>query len=112
MMLASANEVAYGIGENIGKKTGGDYKTFLQMMNEKAQSLGCVNTHFENTNGIYQDDHFVSASGMAKIARAAWTYPEFRKISESESYTIGETNLVDEKRIVHPTHMMYPKNAK
>ena len=112
MMLASANEVAYGIGENIGEKTGGGYKTFLQMMNEKAQSLGCVNTHFENTNGIYRNDHFVSASGMAKIARAAWTYPEFRKISESESYTIGETNLVDEKRIVHPTHMMYPKNAK
>lgn len=46
VMLESANECAYAVAEHVGKKLGGDYQTFIDLMNEKAQELGCTNTHF------------------------------------------------------------------
>ena len=68
MMLESANECAYAIGEHVG---GGDINVFLQMMNDKAKELGCTNTHFVNPNGLPAEDHYTSARDMALIGRAA-----------------------------------------
>ena len=45
MLLASANEVSYAIADTVGN----GYDNFIRMMNEKAEELGCTNTHFTNT---------------------------------------------------------------
>lgn len=72
MMLASANEVAYAIGETVG----GTYEHFVQMMNERAKELGCENTHFMNANGMFDENHYVSARDMALITREAFSKSE------------------------------------
>ena len=76
MMLESANECAWAIGEHVG---GGSMDKFVEMMNAKAKELGCTGTHFANPNGLPNPDHYVTARDMALIARAAYQYPEFRK---------------------------------
>ena len=53
MMLESANECAWAIGEHIG----GTMENFAKMMNDRAESLGCTNTHFQNPNGLPDEDH-------------------------------------------------------
>ena len=68
MMLESANECAYAIGEHVA---GGDINDFVDMMNERAKELGCKNTHFVNPNGLPDEDHYTSAYDMALIAREA-----------------------------------------
>lgn len=105
-MLASANEVAYAVGENVGQKMGGDYNTFIQAMNDKAQELGCTNSHWVNPNGLHDDQHYTTAHDMALIAAAVYQYDEFRKITQTMSYTIGPTNLVNESRTFQQKHMM------
>ena len=41
VMLESANECAYAAAEHTGKKLGGDYSTFIDLMNKEAKELGC-----------------------------------------------------------------------
>ena len=33
VMLESANECAYAVAEHVGQKLGGDYRTFIDLMN-------------------------------------------------------------------------------
>ena len=73
MMLESANECAYALGEHVA----GDIPSFVDMMNAKAKELGCTHTHFNNTNGLPDDEHYTSAHDMALIARAAYAIPKF-----------------------------------
>ena len=106
LLLASANEVAHAIAETVGKKMGGGYDTFIQAMNDRAKELGCTNSNWVNPNGLHDDQHYTTAHDMALIAAAVYQYEEYRKISQTMSYTIGPTNLVSESRTFQQKHMM------
>ena len=92
VMLESANECAYAVAEHIGQKLGGDYQTFIDLMNERAKELGCVNTHFANANGLPDPEHYTSAKDMSLIAAEAYKNEDFRIIIETRSYRIAPTN--------------------
>ena len=92
MLLESANECAYAIAEHVG----GTYEHFVDMMNEKAEELGCTNTHFTNPHGLPDEEHYVSAHDMALIARAAWQNETFRIMTGTIRYEIPPTNKHDE----------------
>ena len=112
MLLASANEVAYAIAENVGKSMGGDYNTFIQKMNDRSAELGCTGSHWMNPNGLHDDNHYTTAHDMALIASAVYQYDEFRTIVQTLSYTIPPTNLVNESRTFQQKHkMLWPENA-
>ena len=106
LLLASANEVAHAIAESVGAKMGGNYDTFIQKMNERAEELGCTGSHWTNANGLHEEDHYTTAHDMALIASAVYQYDEFRRISQTLSYTIPPTNLVNESRTFQQKHKM------
>ena len=66
IMVGSANEVANAVAEHVA----GSMDAFAGMMNEKARALGCTNTHFVNAHGLFDENHYTSASDLAIIARA------------------------------------------
>ena len=92
VMLESANECAYAVAEHVGKKLGGDYRTFIDLMNQKAVELGCTNTHFNNSNGLPDKDHWVSAHDMALISAEAYKNEDFQIIVGTRRYNIPPTN--------------------
>lgn len=102
VMLGSANECAYATAEHVT----GDYSEFIKLMNEKAASLGCVDSHFNNPHGLPDEDHYTSAYDMALIARAAMLNEKFRTITGTSKYTIPETNKHDEKTYLVNHHAM------
>lgn len=106
MLLASANEVSYAIAENVGKEMGGDYQTFIQAMNDRAQELGCTGSHWMNANGLHDEQHYTTARDMALIASAVYRFEEFRTVTQTLEYTIGTTNLVNETRTFQQNHKM------
>ena len=110
VMLASANECAYAVAEHVA----GDIGTFIQMMNDRAAALGCQNTHFNNCNGLPDEQHYVSAYDMALIAREAFKNEAFRIICGTKSYTIPVTNKhTDEETPLHNHHqMLYPLRTR
>lgn len=102
MLLASANEVSHAIGSSME----GGYDHFMDVMNETAASIGCTNSHFVNTYGLHDAEHYTSAHDMALISSAVFQYAKFREITNTYQHVIGKTNLVKQKRYVQQNHKM------
>ena len=63
--VASANDGCVAMAEHLA----GSESAFVDMMNERAKELGMENTHFMNTNGLDEDDHYSSARDVAIMSR-------------------------------------------
>jgi len=83
-MLPSGNDAANAIAENLGGTV-----TFVSRMNQKAQALGCTNTHFTNPHGLHDEAHKTTAKDMALIARAAMQNEIFQEIAAASSYAMS-----------------------
>ena len=90
-LLSSANEACNIIASYIE----GGIPAFVAEMNAKANDLGCVNTHFANTNGLPMEGHYSSAYDMLLIAQEAMRYPDFMEIANTVSYS-PETIVLNE----------------
>lgn len=107
LMLESANDVANGLAEYFS----GSISGFADEMNAKAESLGCVNTHFTNPHGLHNEDHYTCAYDMALIAREAYQIPEFQELVSDTLYTCTETNLTEEERYFVNHHKMIQEES-
>jgi len=75
ILLRSANDGCYASAMHIA----GSVPAFADLMNERAQELGCTHTHFNNPNGLPDPLHYTTAHDLGLIARAAMQYPVFRE---------------------------------
>lgn len=107
VLLASANEVSYAVAESTGiNRMGGDYQTFIDEMNRRAQELGCTGSNWVNPNGLHDENHYTTAKDMALIASAVYQQEQFRTIMGTLEYRIGKTNMTDEERVFQQNHKM------
>lgn len=104
VLLGSANECAYATAEHV---CDGDYQAFIDMMNERAAEIGCLNTHFNNPHGLTDVNHYTSAYDMALIAREAFQNETFRTITNTSKYTIPPTNKHAEPTYIVNHHKMH-----
>lgn len=111
MLLASANEAAYAVGENTGKNLGYDYDWFISRMNERVKELGGVHSNFVNTNGLHDKNHYTCARDMALIGRELFKHPEFFKIVQTLQYTIPKSKTVEEHVFQQKHKMLQPQNS-
>ena len=95
MMLRSGNDAANAVAVLIG----GSIDGFVDMMNARAEELGCTGTHFSNPHGYTADDHYTTVRDMAIITQAAMQYSAVRKIVGTGQYTMNPTNMRDEYTI-------------
>ena len=92
LLVGSANEVANALAEHVS----GSVDAFAELMNERAAELGCVDSHFANANGIFDENHYTSAHDMALIAKAFFSNDLLSKISGTSTYTIPRSDTVRE----------------
>lgn len=88
LMLPSGNDAAYALAEYVG----GTYDNFISMMNNKAKSLGLVNTNFESPHGLDSINHHTTILELAKITDYALNNDVFRKIVNTKKYTVYINN--------------------
>ncbi len=74
--VASANDACVAMAEYIS----GSEEAFVEQMNQRAEGLGMVNTHFVNCNGLDTDGHETTARDIALMSRELITY--YPKIHE------------------------------
>ncbi len=82
--LQSANDASVAIAEHIA----GSEEAFVQAMNDKAASLGLVNTHFVNCHGLTEEDHYTSAYDLAVILKEGLKSQLFRQITATKEYDL------------------------
>ena len=60
---------------------------FSTLMNDKAASFGCTNTHFSNPHGYHADDHYTTCHDMALIVAQALKNDLICQVSKEKSYS-------------------------
>ena len=90
-LLASANDAAKALAITVS----GSEKKFVKLMNQKVKELGCKNTRFVTSSGVYNKNHYSSAEDIVKIARAAFANPDVLRIAKVAEYTVPATNKTD-----------------
>ena len=116
MMVPSGNDAAMVLADYVG---GGDVDRFVQMMNDKAEELGCEDTHFANPDGLHDDDHYTTARDLYKITTYALTLPKFSEITDTAVYYCegDDVPLVTTNFLIDPNnggeyYYMYAKGIK
>jgi len=94
-LLPSANEACNALATVVA----GDIPTFVDRMNQRAAELGMTGTHYTNTHGYHDDDHYTTARDVSYLCQAALAIPEFKAVVSSATYTIPETNLSKERNL-------------
>lgn len=87
MLLQSSNQAANALAEHVG----GSREAFADMMNEKAASLGCRESHFVNPSGLNDPEQLTSAYDMAQISAAVFGNPTLLEICSTTSATLPPT---------------------
>ena len=65
-------------------------EAFAELMNQYAERLGMINTHFRNSHGLPDDDHYTTAADLAKLATALITHhPEHYATYKERYYTFN-----------------------
>jgi D-alanyl-D-alanine carboxypeptidase (penicillin-binding protein 5/6) len=76
MIVQSGNDATVALAE----KVGGNEPTFVQMMNTYAKQLGMDGSHFTNSAGMPDPEHYMTARDAATLASALiHEFPEYYK---------------------------------
>lgn len=87
-LIYSGNDAALALAIYIG----GSEEEFVNMMNNKAASLGATNTNFVNPHGLSNENHYTTAYDLYLIFNAAVKYDDFVNIINTSSTTVTYTN--------------------
>jgi D-alanyl-D-alanine carboxypeptidase len=77
LMLPSGNDAAIALAQ---RAAGGSVKRFVRYMNEKAEQMGLVCTHFATPSGFADKDNHSCAADLAAIGRAVLREPRLAHI--------------------------------
>lgn len=108
VMLSSANEACNILARHIGGST----SNFVDMMNTRAKELGCENTHFYNTHGLHNENHYSSAADLVKIIKECLKHKEFTDMCGLNQYTVPATNKSGERNITTTNYLLVPTKTK
>ena len=118
LMLSSGNDAACTIAVYVS----GSVDAFVELMNQRADELGMKSTHFTTPYGCFinQDEinsvpskmlgenHYTTATDMAKLAVAAAKCPEILEAGDTSSYILSATNEhADERKIINSNPLIH-----
>jgi len=99
MMIASANDAAYAIAEHAG----GSKEKFVDMMNERAKSLGMNDTEYHSPHGLPpskgEKEDLTSPADLLILAKELLKYPKLMEWTSTKTngfrnstFTLNNTN--------------------
>jgi D-alanyl-D-alanine carboxypeptidase (penicillin-binding protein 5/6) len=80
----------------------GSESLFVDMMNKRAAELGMENTHFMNTNGLDEDNHYSSARDVAVMSRELMTHERITDYTSiwTDSLRDGKFALANTNKLI------------
>ncbi|MHB1315832.1 MAG: D-alanyl-D-alanine carboxypeptidase family protein [Christensenellales bacterium] len=87
ILIVSGNEAAVSVAIAVS----GSVESFVKKMNDKAEELGMTKTHFVTPHGLQNEQHYSTASDMAKLARYAMQNETFASIVKKQKYTTSSS---------------------
>jgi D-alanyl-D-alanine carboxypeptidase (penicillin-binding protein 5/6) len=86
VIIQSGNDASVALAEYVS----GTEEVFADLMNRHAERLGMRNTHFVNSTGLPDENHYTTAKDLAILARAMITdFPEEYELYKIKEYTFN-----------------------
>lgn len=97
MIIQSGNDATVALAEKIA----GTEESFASLMNEHARKLGMSNSHFVNSTGLPDPEHYTTASDIVKAARAVIRdFPEYYKWYSEKEFTYNGIKQNNRNRLL------------
>lgn len=80
--LPSGADAANGLAFTVA----GSIRSYVALMNEKAQEIGMTSSHFTNCTGLHDDDHYTTARDMARLVEYCIQNETFCEIFSARQY--------------------------
>lgn len=106
LLLANANDAAVALAEHVAGTT----NAYVELMNQRAKKIGCLNTEFGNISGLDTAVSYTTARDMARIMTEACENETFIRISGTAKYTVPATNLAEERPLTTTNYMIDNSN--
>ncbi len=99
MIVQSGNDACVTLAEAIA----GSEENFAQMMNREAQRLGMKNSHFTNSTGLPDPQHYTTARDLSLLASALIRdFPEdYKKYYSMKEYTYNKITQPNRNRLLY-----------
>ncbi|MDD5240803.1 MAG: D-alanyl-D-alanine carboxypeptidase [Sulfuricella sp.] len=97
MIVQSGNDACITLAESIS----GSEEKFANRMNQEAQRLGMKNTHFMNSTGLPNAQHYTTAHDLSLLVRAIIRdFPEFYPIYSQKEYKYNKITQANRNRLL------------
>ena len=83
IVVSSGNDATVAVAEYLA----GSDSAFADVMNQHAQKLGMTNTHFVNSHGLPDPNHYTTARDLAKLSQAIIRFPNEYAMYKIQEFT-------------------------
>jgi len=97
LIIQSGNDASVALAEHVG----GSESAFAGYMNHQAKLLGMTNTHYANSTGWPDENHYSTARDIATLTRAIINdFPESYRLYKEREYTYNEIRQFNRNRLL------------
>jgi D-alanyl-D-alanine carboxypeptidase (penicillin-binding protein 5/6) len=97
MIIQSGNDATVALAEQVA----GSEDSFAALMNQHAQRLGMTHTHFVNSTGLPDKEHYTTARDIVRISRALIKeFPEYYRWYSEKKYTYNEITQYNRNKLL------------
>ena len=97
MIIQSGNDASVALAEHVAGSEDG----FVQLMNQYAASLGMTGTHYTNSTGWPDKNHYTTAHDLAILSRALIReFPEHYEWYKVKEYTYNDIRQFNRNRLL------------
>jgi serine-type D-Ala-D-Ala carboxypeptidase (penicillin-binding protein 5/6) len=97
MIIQSGNDATVALAEQVA----GSEDSFAALMNQHAQRLGMTNTHFVNSTGLPDKEHYTTARDIVRIARALIKeFPEYYRWYSEKKFTYNDITQYNRNKLL------------
>lgn len=97
LIIQSGNDATVALAEHIA----GNENAFVEMMNQHAERLDMKATHFNNSTGWPDDNHYTTARDLAKLSRAIIDdFPKHYSSYKIKEYTYNKIRQYNRNRLL------------
>ena len=87
MIVQSGNDATVALAEYVA----GSEDSFAALMNKHAEEIGLTGSHFMNSTGLPDDNHYMTARDIAQLSTLLIkNYPEFYKWYSQKEYSFND----------------------
>lgn len=102
VLLPSANEACNVIAYVVS----GGIEDFVALMNQRAAELGMTGTHFANTHGLHDENHYTTAWDIYLMSVEAMKNATFREIVSTAQYFVPATNVSEQREFYNTNALL------